>query len=104
MLFRSLSLSLLVCPCVGVFGFVVFVVDFLFLWLIFDFVSMEVCASKQEADDEGVGFADKEEREKKKGANLEIIKIMYRRATVIVHICMVTVALVHLCTILDPPM
>ena len=43
-------------------------------------------------------------REKKKGANLEIIKIMYRRATVIAHICMVTVALVHLCTILYPPM
>ena len=43
-------------------------------------------------------------REKKKGANLEIIKIMYRRATVTVHICTVTVALVHLCTILYPPM
>ena len=42
-------------------------------------------------------------RERKK-ANLEIIKIMYRRATVIAHICMVTVALVHLCTILYPPM
>ena len=39
---------------------------FLFLWLIFDFVSMGVCASEEEADDEGVGFADKEEREKKK--------------------------------------
>ena len=61
-----LFLPLLVCPCVGVFGFVVFVVDFLFLWLIFDFVSMGVCASKEEADDEGVGFADKEEREKKR--------------------------------------
>ena len=51
----------------GVFDFVVFVVDFvvdfmvdfLFLWLIFDFVSMGVCASEEEADDEGVGFANK---------------------------------------------
>ena len=39
------------CPCVGVFGFVVFlgdfvvdfVVDFLFLWLIFDFDCGSVC-------------------------------------------------------------
>ena len=29
-------------------------------------------------------------------------KIMYRRVTVIVHICTVIVALVHLCTILHP--
>ena len=34
-----------------------------------------------------------EKREKKKGAKLEIIKIMYRRVTVIV-------ALVYLCTIM----
>ena len=34
-----------------------------------------------------------EKREKKKGAKLEIIKIMYRRVTV-------TVALVYLCTIM----
>ena len=35
-----------------------------------------------------------EKREKKKGAKLEIIKIMYRKATVTVYICTVTVALV----------
>ena len=79
-----LSLSLLVCSCVGVFGFVVSVVDFWFLWLIFDFVSVGVCVSEEEEDDEGVSFVDGEEREKK-GAKLEIIKIMYRRATVTVH-------------------
>ena len=45
-----------------------------------------------------------EKREKKRGAKLEIIKIMYRRATVTVHICMVTVTLVHLCKILHPLM
>ena len=60
-----LSLSLLVCPCVGVFGIVASVVDFLFFWLIFDFMSVGVCVSKEEVDDESVGFADGEEREKK---------------------------------------
>ena len=50
-----------------------------------------------------VGFADGEEREKK-GVKLEIIKIMYRKATVTMHICMVTVTLVHLCTIFHPRM
>ena len=46
-----LSLSPLVCLCVGVFGFVVslgdfvvdFMVDFLFLWLIFYFICGSVC-------------------------------------------------------------
>ena len=41
-----------------------------------------------------------EKRERKKRAKLEIIKIMYRRVTVTMHIYTVTVALVHLCTIL----
>ena len=36
-------LSLLVCLCVGVFGFVVSVVDFWVLWLIFYFVFVGVC-------------------------------------------------------------
>ena len=52
---------------------------------------MGVCVSEEEADDEGVGCADGEER-KKKGAELEIIIIMYRRTTVTVYICTVTVA------------
>ena len=60
---------------------------------------MGVCVSEEEADNEGVGFVDGEEREKK-GAKLEIIKIMYGRATVTVYICTVTVALVYLSTIL----
>ena len=51
---------------------------------------MGVCVSEEEADDEGVGCANGEEREKK-GVKLEIIKIMYRRATVTVYICTVTV-------------
>ena len=38
----------------------------LVLWLIFDFMSVGVCVSKEEADDEGIGFANGEEREKKK--------------------------------------
>ena len=57
------------------------------LWLIFDFVFVEVCVSEEEADDEGIGFEDGEEREKKRGAKLEIIKIMYRRATITVQLC-----------------
>ena len=52
---------------------------------------MGVCVSKEEADDdERVGCADGEER--KKRAKSEIIIIMYRRATVTVYICTVTVA------------
>ena len=57
------------CPCVGVFGFVVslgdFVVDFVVDfcgWFFILFVG--VCVSEEEADDEGVGCADREEREK----------------------------------------
>ena len=53
------------CPCVGVFGFVVslgdFVVDFCGWFFI---LSVGVCVSEEEADDEGVGCADGEEREK----------------------------------------
>ena len=49
------------CPCVGVFGFVAFVVDFvvdfvvefLFLRFIFYFVSMGVCVSEEEEDNGG---------------------------------------------------
>ena len=62
------------------------VVLLLILWLIFDFVCGSVCIRGR-----GIGCADGEEREKK-GAKLEIIKIMYRWATVTVHICTVTVA------------
>ena len=62
-----------------------------------------VCVSKEEADDKGVGFTNGEKRGKK-WAKLEIIKIMYRRATITVHICIVTIALVHLCTNLHPLM
>ena len=61
---------------------------------------MRVCVSKEEADDESIGFADGEER--KKGAKLEIIKIIYRRVAVSMYICtniyIVIVALVYLCT------
>ena len=63
---------------------------------------MEVCVSEEEVDDEGVGFADREKR--KKGAKVEIIKIMYRRATVTVYIYTVTVAFAYLYTILHPLM
>ena len=41
------------CPCVGVFGFVVSVIDFLFLWLIFYFVPVGVRVLEEEEDDEG---------------------------------------------------
>ena len=79
-------LSLLVCLCVGVFGFVVsmgdfvvdFVVDFWFLWLIFDCLWECVYQRKRR-------WLCRWRRERKKGAKLEIIKIMYRRATVIVY-------------------
>ena len=63
-----LSLYLLVCSCVGVFGFVVFVVDFVvdFLFLILCmWECVCVCVLEEEEYDEGVGFADGEEREKK---------------------------------------
>ena len=67
---------------------------------------MGVCVSMEEEDDEGekMRLFCRWRRERKKGANLEIIKIMYRRATITVHICTVTVALVHLCTNLHPLM
>ena len=60
------------CPCVDVFGFVVFLGDFVVdLWLIFDFcgwfliLTVGVCVSEEEADDdEGIGCADGEEKEK----------------------------------------
>ena len=45
-----------------------------------------------------------EKRERKKGAKLEIIKILNARAAITVHICTVIVAIVHLCTILHPLM
>ena len=57
------------CSCVGVFGFVVslgdFVVDFVVDFCGWFFIlSVGVCVSEEEADDEGVGCADGEEREK----------------------------------------
>ena len=39
-------------------------------------------------------------KKEKKRSELDIIKILNAHATVAVHICMVTVAIVHLCTIL----
>ena len=44
------------------------------------------------------------EKREKKRSELKIIKILNARATITVHICTVTVALVHLCTILHPLM
>ena len=83
-----LSLSLLVCPYVGVFGFVVslgdFVVDFWFcLW--------ECVYQRKKQMMRGCWLC-RWRRERKKRAKLEIIIIIYRRATVIVYICMVTIA------------
>ena len=46
-----------------------------------------------------VGFADGEER--KKGAKCKINKILVCKATVIVHICIVTVAFLYIYTILQ---
>ena len=93
-----LSLSPLVCLCVGVFGFVVslgdfvvdFMVDFLFLWLIFYFICGSVCIRGRSRWWEC--WLCRWRRERKKGAKLKIITIMYRRATVTVHICTVIVA------------
>ena len=60
--------------------------QWLILWLIFNFVSVGVCVLEE------------------KRSELDIIKILNARATVTVHIYMVIVALVHLCTILHPLM
>ena len=100
---NPLSLSLLVCPCVGVFGYVVSVVDFVVVFFIFVVVFWFcICGSvciKGRSRWWGRWFW-RWRRERKKGVKLEIIKIMYRRAIVTVH--MVTVTLVHLCTISHP--
>ena len=49
-------------------------VDFLFLWLIFDFVSVGVCGIRGRKNMRGrVSFADEEEREKK-GVNQKLLK------------------------------
>ena len=49
-------------------------VDFLFLWLIFDFVSVGVCGIGGRKNMRGrVSFADEEEREKK-GVNQKLLK------------------------------
>ena len=85
-----LSLSLL---CVRAWVCLIF-------WLIFYFVSVGVCVSEEERrwwGREFVSFVDVEEREKK-GAKLEIIKILNAKATVTVHICTVTVAIMHFYT------
>ena len=50
-----------------------------------------------------ISFADGEEREKKMSES-EIIKILNAHVTVTVHICTVTVAIMHLYTILHPLM
>ena len=65
----------------------------------------ECVSQRKKEDDEGENvLVCRWRRERKKGAKLEIIKILNARTTVTVHICMVTVALVHLCTILHPLM
>ena len=104
------------CPCVGVFDFVVsvvdfvfdFVVDLLFLWLTFDFVFdfwFCVCRSvcirgRKKVMRERMRYFCRwrREREREKGAKLEIIKILNVRAIITVHICTVTVAIAHFYT------
>ena len=73
------------------------------LWLIFDFVFVGVYVSEEEEDDEGekMRWFCKWRRKKKKWAKCEINKILVCKATVIVHICMVTIAFLHICTILQ---
>ena len=93
--------SLCLCWCVRVWVCLVLWC----LWLIFDFwfcVCGSVCIRGRRRW-WGRWFC-RWRRERKKRSKLEIIKIMYRRATVTVHICTVTVAFVHLCTILHPLM
>ena len=65
-----------------------------------------MCISEEEEDDEGekMRWFCKWRRERKKEAKLEIIKILICKATVNVYICIVTVALLHLYTILYPLM
>ena len=57
-----------------------------------------MCVSEEEEDDEGekMRWFCKWRRERKKEAKLEIIKILNARVTIIVYICTVIVALVHL--------
>ena len=43
-------------------------------------------------------------KREKKMSESEIIKILNAHATVTVHICTITVAIIHLCTILHPLM
>ena len=60
-----------------------------------------MCASKEKEDEKRKVtefVVHEEEREKK--VRMEINKIINTYATVTVHICMVTVAIVHKCTIL----
>ena len=60
---------------------------------------------RKKEDDEGENaLVLQMENRLKKRSKLEIIKILNARATIIVHICTVIVALVHLCTILHPLM
>ena len=63
------------------------------------FVPMCLCASEEKEDEEFTEFvAHGEEREKK--GRTEINKIINTHATVAVHICTVTVAIVHKYTIM----
>ena len=61
-------------------------VDFLFLWLIFDFVYQR----KKEHNDGGLVL--QMEKREKKMSDSKIIKILYTHATVTVYICTVIVA------------
>ena len=62
-------------------------------------VRMCLCASEEKEDEEFTKFvAHGEEREKK--GRTKINKIINTHATVAVHICTVTVAIVHKCTIM----
>ena len=64
---------------------------------------MCVCVPKEEENDEGekMRWFCRWRRERKKGAKCEINKILVCKTTVIMHICMVTVALLYICTILQ---
>ena len=61
-----------------------------------------LCASEEKEDEERktefIGGAQKREREKK--VQTEINKIINTHASITVHICTVTVAIVHKCTIM----
>ena len=62
-------------------------------------VRMCLCASEEKEDEEFTEFVAHGEKREKKGRT-EINKIINTHATVAVHICTITVAIVHKCTIM----